>query len=178
VSKRRRLFMTLVLGMVLTLALLRLLDTGTPGTALTQTGTGIFRVATTGTDESDCGSLHSPWRTPQYAVALAGEGDEVRVATGVYTGVQVRDGSRQLLLITKTLTIRGGYNAAFEHTFPLTRPTVLDAEGRGRVVFVAAESPTIEVSGSSEETLRMGYTTQPSGAASTATAVHQSSSTT
>jgi hypothetical protein len=77
-------------------------------------------------------------------VAPADKGDEVRVANGVYTGVQVRDGSRQLLLITKTLTIRGGYDAEFEHTFPLTQPTVLDAEGRGRVVFVAPKSPTIE----------------------------------
>jgi hypothetical protein len=83
----------------------------------------------------------SPCRTPQYAVAVADEGDEVHVATGVYTGVQVRDGSRQLLLITKTLTIRGGYDAEFEHSFPLTRPTVLDAEGRGRVILVRYGSP-------------------------------------
>ena len=142
-SRGRRLIITLALGLGCAVALLWMLEAGTSPT-LAQSGTGIIRVATTGTDVPGCGSVASPCRTPQYAVILAHQGDEVHVASGVYTGVQVRGGSRQLLLITKTLTLRGGYDPAFEHAFPLTQPTVLDAEGQGRVIFLAPETPTID----------------------------------
>jgi hypothetical protein len=86
----RRLVTPLALSVVLTLTVLWALDeVRTPRRSLAQAGTGIIRVATTGTDEPGCGSVASPCRTPQYPVALADEGDEVRVATGVYTGVQI-----------------------------------------------------------------------------------------
>ena len=56
--------------------------------ALAQGGTGIVRVATSGTDVPGCGSEEDPCETIQYAADEAVEGDEVRVAAGTYSGVQ------------------------------------------------------------------------------------------
>ena len=47
-----------------------------------QQGTGIIRVATTGTDTPSCGGETNPCETVQYAVELAAAGDEVRIAGG------------------------------------------------------------------------------------------------
>lgn len=128
------------------LALLLLLD-GTASTpALAQASTGIIRVATTGSDTPGCGSDAAPCRTPQYAVNQAQAGDEIRVATGVYTGVQTRSVYVQVLYVDKTVTVRGGYTTTNWGTSdPAAFPTTLDAEGQGRVVaIVGTIEPTIE----------------------------------
>jgi hypothetical protein len=75
---------------------------------MTQSGTGIIRVATTGSDAPGCGAGGSPCRTVQYAVDEALPGEEIRVATGVYTGVQVRSAITQVVFISKTVDVRGG----------------------------------------------------------------------
>jgi hypothetical protein len=41
----------------------------------------------TGTDEENCMEVQHPCRTMQYAVDAAGEGEVVKVAAGVYSGV-------------------------------------------------------------------------------------------
>ena len=56
---------------------------------LAQAGTGIIRVATTGSDTPGCGGA-TPCQTVQYAVDQAQAGEEVRVAAGTYAGVQGR----------------------------------------------------------------------------------------
>jgi hypothetical protein len=146
-SKKQSLFITLALGLGLglTLALLWLLSGGASEITLAQAGTGVIRVATTGSDAPGCGSQASPCRTLQYAVDQAGAGDEVLVATGVYTGVHVRNNAAQVVYVDKNVTIRGGYDNGFQQSFPLTRPTVVDAEGQGRVIHIKQYiSSTIE----------------------------------
>jgi hypothetical protein len=104
---------------------------------------GVIRVATTGEDTPECGTEEDPCRTVQYAVDQALPGDEIRVAAGTYTEINSRDGLSQLVYLTKTLSIRGGYTTADWITpDPGANPTTLDAEGAGRVMVI---SPTITV---------------------------------
>ena len=136
--------LSLTVALALTGVMVLLWLSGEASVTLAQAGTGVICVATTGSDAPGCGSQASPCRTVQYAVNQAGAGDEVRVAAGTYTGVQTRGGARQLVYISKTITIRGGYDDTFQDAFPLTQPTVLDAEGEGRVIHIVFESPTVE----------------------------------
>jgi parallel beta-helix repeat protein len=86
------------------------------------------------------------YTTVQAAVNAASAGDVIKVATGVYTGVQAREGVTQVVYVSKTVTIRGGYTIAFtEPPDPGVNPTTLDAEGQGRVLYITGDiSPTIE----------------------------------
>ncbi len=84
--------------------------------------------------------------TIQAAVDAADDGAEIRVATGVYTGVSARAGVIQVVYLSKTVTIRGGYTTAdWTTSNPTSYPTTLDAEGEGRVLYITGDiSPTIE----------------------------------
>jgi len=74
----------------------------------------------------------------QDAVDAAGEGDVIKIAAGTYTGVQGRAGLIQLVYISKTVTIQGGYTTTNWTTpYPITQPTTLDAEWEGRVLVIA-----------------------------------------
>jgi len=127
-----------------------------PSIAIVETASaGMIRyVAVSGTDVGSCANSTSPCRTPQYAVDQAAAGDEIRVAGGTYTGVSTRSATAdypgptvitQVLHITKTVTVRGGYSADFAMWSPDTYPTTLDAQSQGRVVFIGGSvSPTIE----------------------------------
>jgi len=80
--------------------------------------------------------------------------DVVKVAAGTYTGVNVRPRSdvtstglvTQVVYISKSVTIRGGYAPAFaEPPDPEANPTTLDAQGQGRVLYITGDiSSTIE----------------------------------
>ncbi len=102
-------------------------------------------VATSGADTGDCTNPASPCRTVQYAVDRAGEGDELRVAAGVYTDVNNYAGLSQVVYLTKTLTIQGGYTLTdWTIPDPIANPAVLDALGLGRVVFITGTvTPTL-----------------------------------
>jgi hypothetical protein len=71
----------------------------------------------------------------------------VKVAAGVYTDVHARDGLTQVVYISKTVTVRGGYSTAddfAEPPDPDANPTILNAEGRGRVIVIRGAGPTVE----------------------------------
>jgi len=93
--------------------------------------------------DGTCGGQAPCYTSVQAAVDAAGPGDKIRVATGVYTGVQTRAGVMQIAYISKSLTLRGGYSLGFTATNPAHFPTVLDAEGQGRVFFIT-DTVTIE----------------------------------
>ncbi len=81
----------------------------------------------------------------QDAVDAATPGELIQVATGVYTGVHAREGVTQVVYISKTVTIQGGYTTTWTAPDPVAYPTILDARGRGRVIFVTGHiSPRIE----------------------------------
>jgi hypothetical protein len=91
----------------------------------------------------------------QAAVDAANTGDLIKVAAGTYTGVESRPAPPgylsgppnidQVVYLNKTLTIQGGYTASdWTVPDPEANPTILDAQGQGRVLFVFGEvSPTI-----------------------------------
>ncbi len=141
-----RLRLTFVLTMstvalIGSLALLTLPDQAVPAHA---SPNSIIRyVATTGDDNANNCSI-GPCRTVQHAVDIADIGDEIRVATGVYTEVGARPRKdsvatsvvTQVVYISKTVTIRGGYSANFSVWNPDAHPTTLDAQGRGRALYL------------------------------------------
>lgn len=107
-------------------------------------------MALSGTDAPGCGSTLTPCRSVQYAVDQAGSGDAILVAAGVYTGVSPRVlGSTtmsQVVFISKTVVVRGGYGAGnWSVANPVANPTILDAQGQGRVVVISGTaSPILE----------------------------------
>ncbi len=95
--------------------------------------------------DGNCGT-HSPcYATLQAAVDAANDGDELRVAAGRYTGVSSRNGTTQLVHLDKSIAIRGGYHPQTWVPNPELNPTILDAEGQGRVLSINGNiSPTVE----------------------------------
>ena len=90
----------------------------------------------------------------QAAVDAANDGDVIKVAAGTYTDLSVRPRNdvtttgvvTQVVYISKTVTIRGGYTTAdWDTSNPEANPTTLDAQGQGRVLYITGDiSPTIE----------------------------------
>jgi hypothetical protein len=86
------------------------------------------------------GTEGDPFCRIQDAVDAASDGDEIRVASGTYTGTQMVLDSRtgytftQVVFITRSLTLRGGYDAADWSAAPdpAANRTVIDAQGYGR----------------------------------------------
>ena len=77
----------------------------------------------------------------QDAVAAATGGEVIKIASGLYTGVHTcllpSGNISQVVYISKTLLLRGGYTTTnWLDSFPVTQPTVLDAEGDGRVIVI------------------------------------------
>ena len=116
-----RLVVTLGLSLLFLSGALGLLNlSGGPPVVQAQVGTGIIRVAPSGSDGVGCGAAAAPCQTIQYAIDQAQTGDEIWIAsqdvsgsllppsivttTARYTG----DGTN-VIELTRTLTLRGGY---------------------------------------------------------------------
>ena len=139
-------FLAGLLALVGLLIPLKMVARGGPPLAQARVSAGSRYAVTTGSDTGDCTDLTNPCRTVQYAVDQASEGDEIRVAAGTYTGVNDYGGLAQVVYISKSVTIRGGYTPAFtDPPDPVASPTTLDAQGQGRVLYITGDiSPTIE----------------------------------
>jgi hypothetical protein len=160
-SSALRLGLALTFGLVLLIGLLLVMDAARPPDVALAQGPTTRYVAPppTGNDSgNDCTSSSTPCATVQHAVDVADPGDEIRVTTGTYTGVQGRpvpagypappaSGTiTQVVYISRTVTIRGGYATAFtDPPDPEANPTTLDAQEQGRVLYITGDvSPTIE----------------------------------
>ncbi len=98
-------------------------------------------VSPSGINSGDCTNSGNPCATVQYAVDQAGDGEEIRVAGGTYSGVSTRAGVIQSVYISKPITILGGYPADFSSPpNPDANPTILDAQNQGRVFFITENS--------------------------------------
>ena len=97
-----------------------------------------FTVCTAG--PPDCG-----YSSVQDAVFAARDGDLIKIAGGVYTGVWNWLGTNttyltatQMVVITQSLTLRGGYTVTNWTTpNPEANPTTLDAQDQGRVMIIS-----------------------------------------
>ena len=140
--KRTHVGLTLALTLSLGLIVAFLLLAGLPTSpALAQSGTGTVRVARShpsAVDSSGCGSVGTPCQTIQYAVDEAQPGEEVLVAEGWYDdGQNFYGGTDQVVYISKTLELRGGYTYTnWAMSDPDQYRTVIDAEGDGRAVMI------------------------------------------
>ena len=151
--KIRWLFVTLTFGLSLTLSLLWMLGSQSPSAAAAP-GVGHVRVPNTPAAELHVCPSGCAYSTVQAAVDAADDDDVIKVAAGTYTGVQVRPRDdfittgviSQVVYISKTVSIQGGYTASDWTTpDPEANPTTLDAEGQGRVFYITGNiSPTVE----------------------------------
>ena len=82
----------------------------------------------------------------QAAVDAANHGDIIKVAQGNYTDIHARAGITQVVYISKTVTVSGGYTTSnWDAPDPAAHPTTLDAQGQGRVFYLTGNiTPTIE----------------------------------
>jgi parallel beta-helix repeat protein len=88
-----------------------------------------------------------PYTTIQSAVDDADPGDTIDVAAGIYSDVHEQDALRQIVYVDKTVKIQGSYDseATFGTYDPVAHPTILDAQGQGRVFYITGTiSPTIK----------------------------------
>jgi parallel beta-helix repeat protein len=83
--------------------------------------------------------------TVQAAIDAANHGDVIKVAKGTYTDLHVRAGITQVVYLSQTLTIQGGYTTAdWTNPDPDTNLTILNAQERGRVFYISGDiTPTI-----------------------------------
>ncbi len=82
----------------------------------------------------------------QSAVDAAKDGDVIKVAQGTYTDVHIREGITQVVYLSKTITLRGGYPGTdWDTSDPVAYPTILDAQEQGRVMVIKGTiTPRIE----------------------------------
>jgi len=94
---------------------------------------------------ANCGSASPCFGNVQAAIDAARDGEEIRVAAGTYTDIHARNGITQVLYISKTVTIRGGYTSSnWTSPDPTANPTTLDAQSQGRVIYIGRNiTPTV-----------------------------------
>ncbi|MGD2146648.1 MAG: right-handed parallel beta-helix repeat-containing protein, partial [Anaerolineae bacterium] len=145
----RKATLALVVGLGLALGLLWLVDADLGARAAAPSWALAQGVSWADHAKHPAGELHvclsgpptCNYATVQEAVDNAEWGDVIKVAEGVYTDVHAREGITQVVFINKTVTIRGGYTTTNWSTpYAITQPTTLDAQGRGRVVYVTGFS--------------------------------------
>jgi hypothetical protein len=116
--------------------------------ALANGGTRYVAPPPDGDDSSnDCTNSASPCATVQHAVELANSGETIKVAAGSYTDTHTVAalGGPVIVELTKTVALCGGYDSSFtEPPDAGAHPTILDAEGAARVLYISGAAPTIE----------------------------------
>jgi subtilisin-like proprotein convertase family protein len=117
--KRALAVLTLSIGLALALTGALLFWLGGPSVAR---AAGTFYVATTGSDANTCATTADPCASIQAAIGKAASGDTLQVAAGTYITSAVVS---EVVHITQSLTLSGGWNAAFTAQ---TGVSVIDAQ--------------------------------------------------
>jgi len=136
--RNKSVFIPVVLGLGLAFGLLWVLGGGPPAQAAPAAELHVC--------PSGC-----TYSSVQAAVDAANPGDIIKVAQGTYSDVHTRTVwsstvVTQVVFINKSVTIRGGYTSSDWNTpDPEAHPTILDANGAGRVVTIIGSgiAPTL-----------------------------------
>jgi parallel beta-helix repeat protein len=139
-ERRRTILLSVALlgGMVLALTLALLMNRA----SVVLAAPGTLYVAPGG----NCNGASPCYATIQAAVDAANDEDVIKVAAGTYTGINVRPRDdvattgtvTQVVYVDKSITLQGGYAITDWSAFdPDANPTILDAQGQGRVVYIA-----------------------------------------
>ena len=92
-------------------------------------------VATTGSDSNSCSAPGSPCASINGALGKAANGDEVKVAMGIYTGI-----GTEVVNISKAIALSGGWNTAFTAQQGYS---TIDGQGSRQGVFVGVTDVAI-----------------------------------
>ena len=150
-TQKLRVLLTMVLGLTGALTILAVMSSlGSEAPIAQANSEGVITVCTAG--PPDC-----TYSIIQDAVDAASDGDVIKLAAGTYTHTHARpapvgfSGSSvitQVVYVTKSITIRGGYtltNGFVDPPDPVANPTILDAKGKGRVMLIQGEiNPVLE----------------------------------
>ncbi len=108
-------------------------------------GTTVLCVVPQGVSAGPFAACRDVFTSVQAAVDDASGGEEIWVASGVYTDVHFSGTMTQVVYVDKALTLRGGYAIPFTTLpDPAANPTILNADRRGRVIVVAGTAVLIE----------------------------------
>lgn len=107
--------------------------------AFAQASTNVLRVAPSGSDVGNCGSVATPCKSIQFAVNQAESGATLLVAGGTYTYNAANDvcdflTTRAVVCwVNKNLTILGGYAPSnWTEASPTSNPTIIDGQNARR----------------------------------------------
>ncbi len=151
-TRRMRSMVALLAGLLAAASLLALLGGLNSSPSAAETLATLRYVSTTGSDVSDCSNDSNPCLTIQHAVEQADDSDEIRIAAGAYFGVQAHPRNdveatgavTQVVYISKTVFLVGGYSPDFVTWDPPAYTTTIDAVGQGRAIYVTGDiSPSI-----------------------------------
>ncbi len=132
----KKIFVLLSVGLAITLSVSFLFVINAKAVPAAQTSSSVLYVAPDG----NCGGVSPCYETLQDAVNAASAGDEVRVAAGVYIGINEQGGKPQSVYLDKDLTIRGGYTTSNWVTpDPETNLTEINAVALGRAMMIVGD---------------------------------------
>jgi fibronectin-binding autotransporter adhesin len=134
---------------------------------------GLLRVTAEAAQAAPSGELRvctngCMYTSLQAAVDAANPGDMIKVAEGTYTDIHLRQGITQVVYISKSLSILGGYTAQnWDIPAPDQHPTILDAGGQGRAMVISdTQGVTIQglsLTGGNAQGLGGAYYQEPAG---------------
>jgi hypothetical protein len=140
VSKQKRTLALTSVLMALALPFILALFWGSGSVSLVRADPGVLYVdGATGSDDSDCNNPAAPCDTIGYALAQAGNGDEILVAAGTYTETLDVHGN--------PITLRGGYTVSGTVWLPRSGETIVDANGADRSVFSISPGNHVAIEG-------------------------------